>query len=554
MDEDGHWVAEGDWAQRASVDFSGLRLVTRTLANTEATRGDKEESEPDAPQVKPIVVEAQNIDFQGWIFPGEARFLGTQFHGAALLNQARFHGDARFGSVRFHGVVWFDEAQFSGVADFSGVRFDGGAEFGRAQFRKVAAYNAAQFHGAATFDAVCFHGESRFGEVRFYRDAGFYKAQFHGKAWFSQANFEGNVSFAGARFREGADFRLVTFPMVATFAGAHFEGQANFNAIRGERAFDLEKARFELVPDFIQAHFEEAPRLDNVVVVGRMVVPPLEQPPEDSEDPFTRRDRHRRYWERCRSYPRRWWRVANPRIFNADGNIPALWRALKRLAIQAHDQDREHEFFAGEVSAARFATDRPLPWPIWQGMAWASFARFVLGYFYQWFSNFGRSITRPFLWWIAAIGIGAMAYLGEHRGWIGDIDAAHHESVFAPVRPMVRFYDDWRADRPCFTPPAYQGPGNVAISGLSDQLRGKTSAPNEALHLALRNAFLVLDGGEEAARRIYGCLYGLELYNQGDPVPIVPPGVSTASAVQKIFSAVMIFLFGLALRNMLKMK
>ena len=58
----------------------------------------------------------------------------------------------------------------------------------------------------------------------------------------------------------------------------------------------------------------------------------------------------------------------------------------------------------------------------------------------------------------------------------------------------------------------------------------------------------------EAAHRIYGCLYGLELYNGGDPVPIVPPGVSIASAVQKIFSAVMIFLFGLALRNMLKMK
>jgi hypothetical protein len=89
---------------------------------------------------------------------------------------------------------------------------------------------------------------------------------------------------------------------------------------------------------------------------------------------------------------------------------------------------------------------------------------------------------------------------------------------------------------------------------LSDQLRARTSAPNEALHLAFRNAFLVLDGGEEAAHRIYGCLYGLELYNQGDPVPIVPPGVSIASAVQKLFSAVMIFLFGLALRNMLKMK
>ena len=189
----------------------------------------------------------------------------------------------------------------------------------------------------------------------------------------------------------------------------------------------------------------------------------------------------------------------------------------------------------------------------WRPRLWAGFFRFWFGTLYGLFSNYGRSVVIPFAWWIVAIGMGAVAYQGEHRGWIGDTASTHYESVFAPVRPMVRFYDDWRVDRPCFTP-AYQGPGNFAISGLSDQLRGKTSAPNEALHLAFRNAFLVLDGGEEAAHRMYGCLYGLELYDGGDPVPIVPPGVSIASAVQKVFSAVMIFLFGLALRNMLKMK
>jgi len=92
------------------------------------------------------------------------------------------------------------------------------------------------------------------------------------------------------------------------------------------------------------------------------------------------------------------------------------------------------------------------------------------------------------------------------------------------------------------------------IGGLSEKLRGRTNARAEALHLAVRNAFIVLDGGSDASHRMYGCLYGLELYAGQNPVPIVPSAVSTASAIQKVFSGVLIFLFGLALRNMLKMK
>ena len=68
------------------------------------------------------------------------------------------------------------------------------------------------------------------------------------------------------------------------------------------------------------------------------------------------------------------------------------------------------------------------------------------------------------------------------------------------------------------------------------------------------NAFVVLDGGSDASHRMYGCLYGLELYAGQNPVPIVPSAVSTASAIQKLISGVLIFLFGLALRNMLKVK
>jgi hypothetical protein len=47
-----------------------------------------------------------------------------------------------------------------------------------------------------------------------------------------------------------------------------------------------------------------------------------------------------------------------------------------------------------------------------------------------------------------------------------------------------------------------------------------------------------------SARRTYG----------GSPAPFVPGFVTDASGLQKVLPALYIFLFGLALRNMLKMK
>ena len=93
----------------------------------------------------------------------------------------------------------------------------------------------------------------------------------------------------------------------------------------------------------------------------------------------------------------------------------------------------------------------------------------------------------------------------------------------------------------------------VVLSGLQPPVAAKTTALTEAVHLAFRNAFIVLDGGADAAHRTHGCLYGIERFGD-NPVPVVPSAISFASAIQKLVSAVMIFLFGLALRNMLKMK
>jgi hypothetical protein len=153
-------------------------------------------------------------------------------------------------------------------------------------------------------------------------------------------------------------------------------------------------------------------------------------------------------------------------------------------------------------------------------------------------------------------------YLGEQPGMAWQRALAEHRGAVSPYAATT--LKAWRQGRPCYEPrprPTTFAPGEVNVIALSKKLREQTSAPFAALQLALRDGFLTLFGGglvsdadADTAHRNYGCLYGVELYGGGTPVAIVPPQVGFWSAMHKLYSAVMIFLFGLALRNMLKMK
>ena len=66
-----------------------------------------------------------------------------------------------------------------------------------------------------------------------------------------------------------------------------------------------------------------------------------------------------------------------------------------------------------------------------------------------------------------------------------------------------------------------------------------------------RNAFLKLDWNDpSAAQRVFGCLYGAEPSGN----VIVPLSVSSMSLFQCVVSAALIFMFLLALRNLLKVR
>ncbi len=509
MVNEGRWEKEkARWTEDAKADFTCIHFLTRKWMQVKSIK----KSAPENPPVKTLSVENRIVDFSGFKFPRDAWFDG-----------ATFSRDAQFDSATFSGTAWFDGATFSGNAWFGSATFSRGAQF-----------DGATFSGYTQFDS---------------------------------ATFSGNILFNDAIFQKAAQFPLVKFDQYAAFERARFLGPANFNAVRGDRAFTLEDAHFEHVPDFIQAHFEEAPRLDNVTVVGRMIpaYPALEKKKDangkDIEPSAWEITRHW-LWQKA-TLPQRFltgcWRRFRRGIAASDDlhNIPARWRALKRLAIQAHDQDREHEFFAREIRSDRFLHDWPLPVRFWALEGWFSFGRFWAGVFYGLFSNYGRSILLPALWWLAGVAVATVFYLGESPGmsWERTLARFHGASSVEAYADTV--YNAWQSDRLCYVPrgaPKTIQAGEIGVVGLSAELRSQTSAPTEALELALRDGFLILYGDADTAHRIYGCLYGVELYGGGTPVAIVPPQVAFWSALHKLYSAVMIFLFGLALRNMLKMK
>ncbi len=232
-----------------------------------------------------------------------------------------------------------------------------------------------------------------------------------------------------------------------------------------ESFFSLRGVTFGEAPDFVQAHFSEAPMLD------------------------------------ASHYPDK----ALP------GEAPR-WRALKRLAVQGHDHEREQFFFAQEIKSLRGETDWPLPrpWNFWKGKpVWQGGARYWFGLFYQWFSDFGRSMVRPVLWWCCLIAVFALVYLGQHYVW-----AASN-----------------------YTPPL-------------ECVKGETSDPLvSAIFLAVHKGSVAGLGGSEKLAQAYACLYGEE---RG--APIIPDAVAFAGMAQTLLSAALIFLFLLAVRNHFRIK
>ncbi len=264
------------------------------------------------------------------------------------------------GKIDFRGFI------FPGDTDFVGTTFTGRADFGSTAFRRNANFLSATFCGHADFGSTTFTGHADFLSATFTRDARFGGATFRGAARFRSVIFLGDASFENATFRANATFGSTAFGNYTTFAGARFLKEASLIGLKVERALNLKGAKFAQVPAFNQSDFKQAPFLDEV------------------------------------SFP-------IPGFFRmGKAELISQYRAIRRMAIQGTDYEREHMALKGELRSRRWTTDK---W--WYPSLW-------LGIFYDGAADCGRSIVRPLAIWFASVFVFAVLYIrtaDQAEGW-----------------------------------------------------------------------------------------------------------------------------------------
>ncbi len=362
---------------------------------------------------------------------------------------------------------WIEDSS----VDFSEHIFKENVNFSNFIFPHFVSFNKTTFSGHTWFENVVFNGDVGFYNTTLDGDAGFHSAEFNGDAWFDNATFRGDMWFNNVTFRGIARFNQILCEGSASFQKTQFEKEIFFIAMRGQRFFSFKAASFYFTPDFNQAHFTEAPQLDDT--------------------DFSKALNHNQSEKK--------------------DDLSSCWRSLKRLAIQGHDHERELIFFAEEIKSQRGIQDRAFPnlenflnkKPVWSGCT-----RYWFGYFYQYLSNFGRSVMRPLLWWLILNTIFYIFYL-EYP--VEDKSTLTHDD------PIVQ-----------------------------------CNRSEAAIYLSARSAlpFLPTTTYSENINRSYTCLYG----RNSDGKANIPNTTVLISIIQTILSTILIFLSLLALRNYFRIK
>ncbi|MBI4458353.1 pentapeptide repeat-containing protein [Candidatus Uhrbacteria bacterium] len=300
------------------------------------------------------------IRFSGFQFPGIVNFRGTLLFDSDFKS-AIFNGEADFREAKFSGQgVGFHLSEFKDQARFTKATFRCGTRFVAVTFKEYASFAMARFEDVLDFHRTAFESNVTFAEAVFEK---LDREQGYREDWlasFTETNFKFLAEFRGSRFGGNTTFAGATFGKDADFRNTVFMGEADFSGATFKGPVSLEGCRFAVVPDFRRCKFDKHVTLHGCEVEFR-----------------------------------------TPRQEDAD-----KYRRLKELAVAARNHDQEQYFFACELKAKRGFETR--------GLA------LVPNHFYEWTSNFGRSLARP------TLGLGVVWFgFGDHYRWLADKDYGH---------------------------------------------------------------------------------------------------------------------------------
>lgn len=144
-----------------------------------------------------------------------------------------------------------------GLIDFSNVEFDEPFSAGGLCFPERVNFERATFSEYADFEGATFSGVAAFQGAAFSENANFAGATFSQMAAFLGATFSWSATFEGATFSDLAHFKNLTFSS-ANFKRATFSGEADFVGATFSEYADFQGATFsKRRADFKDATFSE---------------------------------------------------------------------------------------------------------------------------------------------------------------------------------------------------------------------------------------------------------------------------------------------------------
>jgi uncharacterized protein YjbI with pentapeptide repeats len=195
---------------------------------------------------------SDRIDFSGSMFDFfyAERFV---FPTECDFRNATFSGAAYFRGATFFSFAHFENANFS-YADFESAIFSSLARFENATFSNIANFQSATFSSLAYFENAKFPNTALFENATFSSLAEFRGATFPDHANFKSATFSLGT-FENATFTKTAEFESAKFPGPASFKSAKFSGTARFGSAKFSSTAFFGSAKFSDAAFFGSATF-----------------------------------------------------------------------------------------------------------------------------------------------------------------------------------------------------------------------------------------------------------------------------------------------------------
>ncbi len=266
-------------------------------------------------------------------------------------------------SISFYNCIFFE-----GV-DCAYTCFEERVVFHGCHFFKIVWFGDATFCQGVSFNTCTFDGGVHFTDAVFKGKLFFFDLDVHGSVYFLHTIFEEEFNARSVVYRGSVHYTGAMIKKVALFEGTIFYQEVNFDAAQFEGTALFHDTKYKALPSFAACSFKQTPSSEHLDGVKDLLLGTSNG--SDVQDTDKKHE-----------------------IWKTDKKSPDKLRYLRQLCSDANDHEREAFYFAYEMKAHRYHRVHP-------SMRW-------LYWLYEFVSDYGRSVWRPFIGFMSVWFLGWM--------------------------------------------------------------------------------------------------------------------------------------------------